>query len=278
MFHCEAVCLLLPIRYSTKPESFFRIQSTALAAFFLNFNQQGANFFSSQTDSYSQFSRNSLLSRGGGNLASAISVFHLRTITRTHNRVHICRAASAFAYDDSLFHEMRTFFAPIRIQIHNITQLGAHSVEFYYASSANRVIHQRHDSASNCTTESAKKDEWRIHFPAQKCTCVIDYIVLVRMPRNARVRASGCACMFTALYTNRDMSWATQAQKKIESARRKLFCVNQIIRQRGDMLCCCWCVCIKRFYFQSKDGLGWQLLLHVMVLPSPRSDFEVAPE
>ena len=37
------------------------------------------------------------------------------------------------------------------------------------------------------------------------------------------------------------------------------------------------CVYIKRFYFQSKDGLGWQLLLHVMVLPS-RSDFEVAPE
>lgn len=131
MFHFASVhrlhTILDQITYPKQQQrvsqkSLFRIQSAALAAFFLIFNQQGANFFCWQTDSYSQFSRHSAA------ILCPPSAFSICAPLR-RARTHIigCTYAQSLhnIFEMIAFFTGWTFFAHIRVTTNILSSFGA---------------------------------------------------------------------------------------------------------------------------------------------------------
>lgn len=215
MFHAEPVRLLrvqFTIRYpATQPESLFRIQSAAPWLPFSSFSINKAPTFSP---------RKRILILNSHAILSAIlrppSAFSicapLHALAPIIGCTYAEQRSSAFAYDDSLFLGMNLFCSHSNT---NTCTISSASVEFHYASSANRVIHQRQDSARRQSyipivrkvpSEECKKRMNEEYTFQHKNVHVLLIIVMGRMPpRNARVRAPVCLHVHV-LYTNRDMS------------------------------------------------------------------------
>jgi hypothetical protein len=161
----------IPVAASQK--SLFRIQSAASAPF-SSFSINKAPTFSARKRILILNSHAILWAQSCVRHQRFPSVHHY---ARTqHNRVHICRAAY-----DSLFHGMNLFCCKY---IHNIS---SRSVEFHYASSTNRVIHQRHDSGiviqwyenlSRGRVQKRMNGEYTFQHKNVHAMCIIDYIVM----------------------------------------------------------------------------------------------------